>query len=1054
MDTPASPQHPPMSDAGISPAVILRREREQAAVRIIVAVAACLYLIGVTYPDPFAYGVAFWFSFVAYTVFAIALGVVIRHSDASSAARRYLGNVVDAFAITTAIIWAGKDGIPLFAFYLWITLGNGFRFGIPALTVSATLSVIGFGIAVLFNETWHANLGFLFAVLSLLIAVPLGAARFLYLYRFNQLEIEDARLHRIGARLRSQLEHVTAKMRFPSSRKRVASETATSNPRPDFLIRERGQAALRVVVCLALVAYLFVVSYSERQTGGIPFRLALITLYTILSAVLAVWVARTSVSLPWRRYLANAGDVTTISYLMIATGEYGIPLFVLYLWVTLGNGFHFGIPALLVSGALSLIGFTSIVVVSGAIWQAYPSLIAGVFLSLILLPLYTGHLLRMLNAALVDAKEASAGKSQLLARMSQDLRLPLNAVLESVALLRDGRSLSPKEQSLLNVIQDSTSASLRHLDNVLDFSKIETGQITLVRADFDLHESLNNAAALLRRATGQRSLRLMVRIAPDVPFLLVGDSHYLRAILLNLMSNAVKYADGGRVWLDVITNEESALSATLRFEIIDTSGGIAADALDGTFQFSAGENATLSQSDGFGIAIAKHLVERLGGSIGMESIKGRGVLFWFESPFEKQAVEVVHAPAADERVVILSQDIEVVTSFVQLLPRQLVHSTSIEEVVELLAHALRLGNPFHLVLVDERMALGIDGTHHCADLCEKAWSMNVPVVLIADQAPANERLREFGYSAVLPRAPRPNLVYAALHASPLRWTASDPKVATVAPWLWNGREQIRRPRILLADDIQTNLLVTSRMLEEAGYDVDAVNSGDEALKRLLAGGYRLAVLDMHMPGFDGPDVLRQYRTLRPRSPVPIIMLTANVSLAAQQTCAEAGADAYLAKPVTAIQLLGEVKRLLNMHKVEVVPFGARTTSTQSTEDDEILDVSVLAELDRLCHDPRELMLWINQYEREGRNLLEQVGAAGRSRNHQAYCDAVHALKSTAANVGARKLMATCQKAGTLDFAQFLSSRDNQIEALRQDFDESLATLRQIGSLQDGRESGS
>lgn len=702
---------------------------------------------------------------------------------------------------------------------------------------------------------------------------------------------------------------------------------------------------------------------------------------------------------------------------------------------------------LIFSSALSVIALVTGETSSHA-GYLHAGLTIGMLTALLTSLFVATRLLRRLNAAQSAEREARATSDTFFARMNQELRALLNRALDGIESLREDRAVSPNEQSLLNVIDDATSTSIHYLDSVADFCKIEVDRITLARAEFDLHALLNGIATHLRRAADQKGMTAMVRIAPDAPFLLIGDSHCLRAILLYLTSVTMMYADRGRIWLDVTKKVESTMSTTLRFEVIE-SAGVIRNAWKRIFPRPEDE-AMQSQGDGPFVAVAQRLVELMGGRIGMESAHGqKNAFLWFELPFAKQSVIGNDVPAANGRAVMLSGDAQLVASFVRLLPCQVVQASSIEELVGMLAQTSRLGNPFHLALIDDRMIF--NPADISAGLGETALALNVPVILVTDAAPASGRLRELGVTAVLSRTPSANHVYAALHASSSWAAASDPKVAAAAPWLASNRNNATQPRILLADDIQTNLLVTSRMLEEAGYDVDAVNSGEEALQRLLAGGYRLAVLDMHMPGFDGPDVLRRYRASRPRFPVPIIMLTANVSRVAQQTCAEAGADAYLAKPVTVVQLLGEVKRLLNMHKVEVVSFGAKATSTASTEDDEVLDVSVLAELDRLCHDPRELMSWIYQYEREGRSLLEQIESAGRSRNHEAYCDAVHALKSTAANVGARKLTAACQRAGTIEFTDFLSDRDSQTETLRRDFEESVVMLFRLNNYQHGRE---
>lgn len=833
------------------------------------------------------------------------------------------------------------------------------------------------------------------------------------------------------------------------------------NPgRGDALDAERGQTLLRVAVTAAATLYVLAIHEPVDFTGDLPGWLILGSAYTIFSAALAWRVLRSSESPPTRRYLGNVGDTAAISYGMFSAGDAGIPLFVLYLWITLGNGFRYGVPALIVSTALSIGGF-SIVVWSSPVWHAHPTLVIGVSLALLILPLYAGHLLGLLHSALNRVKEASAAKSQFLARMSHELRTPLNGIMGSTELLRGSRRLSPEERSLLDVIEDSVNVSLRQIDNVLDFSKLEAGKLILEQTNIDLHQLLNSSASMVRPTAAQKGIRFLVRIAPDVPFSLIGDGHHLREVLLNLLSNAVKFTERGSVWLEVTNKGESTGRVNVRFEIRDTGIGISPEALARIFESFTQEDTSMTRrygGTGLGTTIAKQLVDLMGGRIGVDSAKGAGTVFWFEIPFGHHAdVDAEKRQPVDGRILLLTQDANVVQSYHDVLAQQLTCVGSGDEAIALVGRAIRLGNAIHAVLVDNGFALAADGSHRCAELCEKAAAANVPVVLIADAPPVDESLREWGYSAVLPRIPSHALVFSVLHASPHRLFESDPKVVSVPPWMWGGREESERPRMLVADDNRTNLMITRRMLEQAGYGVDAVQAGDEALERLQAGGYRLAVLDMHMPGLDGPSVLRRYRLMRPRSRLPIIVLTANASIAAQHACAEAGADAYLAKPVTARQLLSEVKRLLDDTEIEVLPKakdprGAADANNGAQNAEDVLDLSVLAELDRIYSDQRELGLLVEEYEREGRELIERIAATCRTRNHAAYCDAVHALKSNAANVGARRLMDVCRIAGSVGLVEFIRDRERLMTELREAFTGSLAALREVAKTapQEGR----
>ena len=814
-----------------------------------------------------------------------------------------------------------------------------------------------------------------------------------------------------------------------------------------ILTRERGQAMLRVVVSSLVLLYLVFDSYPLDLGRGAPHWLLFLLGYVTLSSLLAWRIVRSKASTASRRYVGNVADIAAISFTMVAAGESGIPIFALYLWVTFGNGFRYGITALIVSTILSVVGFSAVVALT-PIWQEHPSLIVGVLTSLTILPLYAGHLLRLLNSALEKANEANAAKSQFIARMSHELRTPLNGIRGSVELLRGSTRLLPDERALLDVIDESVGVSLRQIENVLDFSKLEAGKLTLEQADLDLHALVNSTVAMVRPAAAQKRLRLLARISPMTPYALVGDSHHLRAILLNLLSNAVKFTEQGFVSIDIASVEDKHGIAKIRFEVLDTGIGIAPSALPRIFDsFSQEDTSTTRRygGTGLGTTIAKQLVELMGGHIAVQSIKGRGTLFWFEIPFPRSPAAGEPAVPSTATAVLVSNNSATIAEFKRTLEHQMVPTASEEAAIELIARGLRLGNPIYAVFVDQGFALGPSGEHRLAELAERAAVANVPLIWVADHPPSSDQLRDWGYAASLPRAASRSLVFNAIHASPYCLAGTDPKVVSIAPWVWDDRSG-DRPKILVADDNRTNLMITSRMLERAGYDVDMVETGDLAAERLSSGRYRLAVLDMHMPGLDGPEVARQYRSLRPRSRLPIIVLTANASIAAQQACAEAGADAYLSKPVTSRKLLSEVKRLLDETTVEVLSLSqARRAASREQATEDVIDISVLAELDRIYRDPNEFQALVQGYEHEGREVLRRLATACNARNHAAYCEVVHALKSNAANVGARQLMELCSTAGAVGIVEFLRDRNALLSDLERAFVDSVAALRDIAA---------
>jgi two-component system sensor histidine kinase RpfC len=822
--------------------------------------------------------------------------------------------------------------------------------------------------------------------------------------------------------------------------------------RTDILGREQGQAIVRVVVTCAVLGW-FVVQHSTLHSGGVlPYWPVFFAAFLIFSAGM-VWLTQRDTRSPaYRRITANVADITAITGLMSTAGDAGMPLFVLYLWVTLGNGFRFGLVPMGISTALSAAGFTAVFLIS-EVWTRNPMFSFGVMAALLVLPAYAAHLIEQLHRAHARAAEASAAKSQLLTRMSQELRIPLNGIHDTTGLLRNSRRWTSEERELLGVIQESAAVMQRQISSVLDFARIEAGKLVLEQSDFDLHRLLHGTARLVIPAAREKNLRLLVRIAPQTPFRLMGDAQHLREILLNLLSNAVKFTHTGYVALQVEPVSAGDDVVRLRFEIRDTGVGIAPGALERIWEGFARENNEAPHQyvgAGLGATIAKRLVEFMGGRIAVSSIKGRGTVFWCELPFHHQA-DAGHTVtvAAGTRTLFLSSDRateEHIREHVQGLRGLLVTVASVNDAVAALGRGIRLGNPWHLVLVDEKLAVTPGDRNLAGDLMDKALAAQTPVYLVSDHEHDIEQLCDWGYAATLPSRPSAAIIAQIIHASPHYEpdATSSAGVVQVEPWAWGRQGKFRR-RILVADDIRTNRLILQQILESAGYDVDAVEDGEVALKRLAAGGYKAAVLDLHMPGFDGVNLLRRYRLFGAAGRVPIIMLTADITFGAQSDCAEAGADAFLTKPVTADMLLSTVERLIQDQDLHVLHADTGDDATVEPADgaEPVLDLSVLAELDRICGDPMRFAAVVDTFEAEAESLLTRLSETVRTHNYPAFLEWVHAMKGNAANVGAIQLVAACLQVETTSMIEFRRGGSEQLRQLNELFSVARQALREL-----------
>ncbi|HJX17328.1 MAG TPA: ATP-binding protein [Acidiferrobacterales bacterium] len=807
--------------------------------------------------------------------------------------------------------------------------------------------------------------------------------------------------------------------------------------RADILGREQGQAIVRVMVSTTVIGYLLIRHAPLDFTQTPPFWLVFVAVFLAFSVVVALSALRARESSVFRRVAANVADVTAVSYLMTSTGEASAPLFIIYLWVTLGNGFRFGLVAMGISALLSVSGF-AVVMFTSEFWLKHQTLATGILVALVVLPAYAAHLIRQLHRARERAEEASATKSQFLARMSHELRTPLNGILGTADLLRNNNRLTTADRELLGVIRESVSVSLRQIDSVLDFARIEAGKLVLEQAEFDLHRLLNATVRMVSPTAREKNLRLLVRISPRAPFRLIGDSHHLREILLNLLSNAIKFTHTGYVAMQVEPIVVTDDAVRLRFEIRDTGIGIATEALGHIWESFAQEDSGTNRrfgGTGLGTTIAKQLVELMNGRIAVSSIKGRGAVFWCDLPFQRPSGrDQTEAAVAGARVLVLTTDDESVRHLQQSIAA--IHGTmlttaTMAEATAALGRSIRLGNPWHVLLVDEGLSVTADGRHRASELSEKALIAQTPFYLVTESAPGIEQLCEWGYAGVLPRRPANVVLANAIHASPHYDTDTDvaSSVLRVEPWAW-GREAKTAARILVADDNRINRLILEQILESAGYAVDLVNDGETALQRLSTGRYQAAVLDLHMPGLGGDDLLRRYRLMKPGVRIPIVMLTADVTFNAKSDCADAGADAFLTKPVSAETLLSTLERLIHDRRVRNLPVQAPNTDGALAETDPpTLDVSVLAELDRVSRDPTSLMAVIETFETEGETLLAHITETAAARNHSAFTEWVHALKGNAMNVGATRLVAACQRAeaaGVLDFRQQGEARVREI----------------------------
>lgn len=527
-----------------------------------------------------------------------------------------------------------------------------------------------------------------------------------------------------------------------------------------------------------------------------------------------------------------------------------------------------------------------------------------------------------------QAEAANRAKGRFLATMSHEIRTPMNGILGMASLLQD-TTQTPEQQTYVRAIDQSARTLLALIDEILDFSKIEAGKLELSEAPFAIETCVQGAVELLAPRAHEKGLEIAWSVSPQLPRLVTGDEARVRQILLNLVSNAVKFTDAGGVSVRVGGAEQQADDVLIEMVVEDTGIGLSADDMRGLFtEFEQAEAAIRRRSGGtgLGLAISMQLARAMGGEIRVASGVGKGSTF--------TAVLRLHSAglAADSGGETMPVDnARVLLAFDRRLERRAlcealaaagVSATECDfaSAAHLLESAVREGAPFDRVVID-----GAEGVPAAGDLLGKARQINsqsgvrgVVLVNVLARAWLSE-FRAAGFDAYLVRPVRPTSMFmqlglphlAAVTAEQSRRTEEDDVPVGIATG------SIRR--VLLAEDNEINSLLAKRVLEKCGCAFVAVSNGVEAIelvRRSLAGEadpIDLILMDIFMPQLDGLQAARAIKDLYASGPQslaapPIVALTANAFAEDRQRYLDAGMDDYLAKPFDKAGLEGVLRR--------------------------------------------------------------------------------------------------------------------------------------------------